>query len=146
MNEKMETKGMMNPSQPTMGMMVAPTFMQRLCQLLNQRVNVFLNCEGCTAPLTGTLRAVGQDYLELQSGTQTNAQVSIVPLWNVCAVTVAGAMDQICPAPTPFPGVVSPVMGEMPGCPMPGCMPGDPMGGFMPGSPFMGMDVKKEEK
>ncbi|AQS59867.1 hypothetical protein [Desulforamulus ferrireducens] len=141
MNEKMGVQGMSHHTMPTM---VAPNFMQRLCQLLGQRVNVYLNCEGCTAPLTGTLHAVGQDYLELTNGTQTNAQVTIVPLWNVCAVNVAGSMDQICPAPTNPPGSITGGMGGMtPGCPKPG---GDcPPMGFMPGSPFMGMDAKKEE-
>ncbi|SHK80771.1 hypothetical protein [Desulforamulus aeronauticus] len=146
MSEQMETMGMMNPNHPSG--MVAPTFLQRLCQLLRQRVNVYLNCQGCTAPLTGTLHAVGQDYLELHNGTEANGQVTVVPLWNVCAVNVAGTMDQICPAPTPYPGTVSPGMGEMPGCPKPGCpkQGGNTMGGYMPGNPYFGMDVKKDEE
>lgn len=138
MSEKVES--MCVPPTPTPPPMVAPTFMQRLCQLLGQRVNVYLNCEGATAPVTGTLNAVGQDYLELTNGTNNNAQVNIVPLWNVCAVNVAGSMDQICPPPTTPPGGTNPCMPGMGGS----CPP--PMGGFMPGGPFMGMDVKEEEK
>lgn len=168
MNDQVEAKGgMMHPSTPHMPTMVAPTFVQRLCQLLHQRVNVSLNCEGATAPVAGTLHAVGQDYLELMNGTTANAQITIIPLWNVCAVQVAGAMDTVCPPPVAPPGTpqypVSPGMGMGPGM-MPGCPPGMPgqcppsmghpgmMGpGMGPGMMGPGMmmdvkDVKEEEK
>ncbi|SHF34331.1 hypothetical protein [Desulforamulus putei] len=164
MSEQVEAKGGM--MQPTMPTMVAPTFMQRLCDLLHQRITVSLNCPGA-APVAGMLHAVGQDYIELHNGTSANTQATIIPLWNVCAVQVAGAMDQICPPPQPYPGMpqypVSPGMGMgpgmMPGCPKPGdCPPpGWPISpgmgmGPMPGGPMMppGMmevkDVKEEEK
>lgn len=157
MTDNLEAKGAMMPNHH-MPMPVAPTFMQRLCQLLNQRVNVFLNCPGATAPLTGTLRAVGQDYLELTNGTNAQTQVTLVPLWNICSVNVAGAMNEVCPPPTTtspiqtqppgcggsgsMPGC-HPGMGPGMGCGMPGMMPGMP--GMMPGMPGF-MDVKEEEE
>jgi len=157
MSEQVESKGMMPPQMPMP--MVARTFMQRMCELIGMQVSVFLNFGNATAPLTGMLHAVGQDYLELHSGTNSNIQASIIPMWSIGLVTVAGAMQNICPPPTGCP--TSPAMGGgmMPGCPMPGgecppgvMMPGMGPGGMMPGmGPGMGMpgmmdvkDVKKE--
>lgn len=144
---------MMPPQPPHMPPMVAPTFMQRLCDLLHKPVNVMLNCAGATTPVAGTLHAVGQDYLELVTGAGANARVTIVPLWNVCAVMAAGAMDDICPPPQPP---------HYPECPMPGpggnCPPpmAPPPGMMGPGGGMMGpgmnggipgfMDVKEEKK
>lgn len=178
MSEQFEAKASMVPptTPPKMPIMLAPTFMQRLCQLLHKRITVSLNCPGVT-PVTGMLHAVGQDYIELHTGTTATTQATIIPLWNVCAVQVAGAMDQICPPPQAPPGqAVSPVAGFGPGMygpgmygpgMMPGCPPGMPgecppsgwptspgMGmGPMTGGPMMppGMmmdvkDVKEEEK
>lgn len=153
MSDKVEAKGGMGmmPGNPHMPMMTAPTFMQRLCQLLHQPVSVFLNGE-MQAPVTGTLHAVGQDYLELHNGTNTNTQVTLIPLWSVLAVNATGAMGDVCPPPTGYP--TSPIMGG-PGPGMGGCMPNMPDcpmpgmgGGMMPGmGGGMGMmDVKKEDK
>lgn len=146
MSEQIETKGsMMPPSPPHMPNMVAPTFMQRLCQLLHRQVTVVLATTG-SAPLTGTLHAVGQDYLELVTGTNNNNQVMIVPLWNVGVVMAAGAMNDICPPIQPPPCTTSPGMGGG-GCPMPGgeCPPPMTPPGMWGGMPGM-MDVKDTKK
>ncbi|GAB6180124.1 hypothetical protein JCM14036_14430 [Desulfotomaculum defluvii] len=158
MADNLVAKGNMMPDHH-MPMPVAPTFMQRLCQLLHQRVTVFLNCEEATAPLVGTLHAVGQDYIELTNGTPTQTQATIIPLWNICSVNATGAMNDVCPPPQ-YP--VSPGHDMMPGCPPPGpgygCPPGMAPGtgggipGIMPGIPGMTpgmpgfMDVKKDEE
>ncbi|ABO50965.1 hypothetical protein Dred_2455 [Desulforamulus reducens MI-1] len=145
--------------------MVAPTFIQRLCQLLHMRVTVFLNCEEATAPLTGTLHAVGQDYIELVNGPTNQTQATIIPLWNICTINVAGAMNDVCPPPQPYPYQpqypVSPGQDMMPGCPMPGPgpMPGcpkpgaghdctsmQPPGWAAPAPGFMDVKKEKEEK
>lgn len=139
MSDQVEAKGGMMPHMPSM---VAPTFVQRLCQLLHQRVNVSLNCEGAMAPVAGMLHAVGQDYLELMNGTTANAQVTIIPLCNVCAVQVAGAMDTVCPPPVAPPCKpqypVSPGMGMGPGMMPPGY--------GMPPFADLGVQDVKEEK
>ncbi|AEG59466.1 hypothetical protein [Desulforamulus ruminis] len=150
MSNQMEVKGG-KMSSPHHGM-VAPTFMQRLCELMNRNVSVFLNCCQGSAPVTGTLNAVGQDYIELVTGTTAQSNVTIVPMWMICAVTATGAMNDICPAPQPFqPSFpVSPGM-DMPGCPMDECKPGMGMGPYMGYGPmggYMGhmgtMDAKKD--
>ncbi|AEF94690.1 hypothetical protein Desca_1846 [Desulfotomaculum nigrificans CO-1-SRB] len=160
MSDQVEVKGGMGmmPGHEHMPMMMVPTLMQRLAQLLHRPISVFLKGEQ-EAPVTGTLHAVGQDYLELHNGTNNNTQVTIIPLWSVLAVTATGAMGDVCPPPTGYP--TAPIMGPgpgMPGCPMPG-MPECPMPGMtggmtggMPGMPGMpGMspmsvkDAKKEE-
>ncbi|CCO09123.1 hypothetical protein [Desulforamulus hydrothermalis] len=153
MSEEMEAKGSMMPPK------VAPTFLQRLCDLLHQRVTVSLTCPNAS-PVAGTLHAVGQDYIELHNGSGSNTQATIIPIYNICAVQVAGAKDQICPPPQPYPGQpqypVSPGMGMGPGM-MPGCPPTGPCppGGWSspPGmgmGPMPGMmevkDVKEEAK
>lgn len=111
--------------------MIAPTFMQRLCDLLHQQVTVNLTCPGAL-PVAGMLHAVGQDYIEIHRGAPTQLTVTIIPLWNICSVVVAGAMDVVCPPPQPYPYPVSPGTGFMPGCPMPGDCPPP---GFQPGFP-----------
>lgn len=167
MSEQIEAKGgIMHPSQPQMPSMVAPTFSQRMCELLHKPVTVVL-ANGGTAPLTGTLHAVGQDYLELMNSANNKNQVMIVPLWNVGLVMAAGAMNDICPtvSPTVCPPTVSPGCPVMPGgdvCPPmmgPGMMGPGMMGPGMKGPGMMGpggmmggmpgmMDIKdvKEEK
>lgn len=140
MSENIEAKCPMPPAIPSM---TAPTLMQRLCELKHQKVNVYLNCEEVTAPVTGMLHAVGQDYIEVHNGNQNHTQSTIIPMMNICAVNVAGAMDNICPPPQ-YP--VSPGQDQMP-CMPPGGGMGPGMGGgmgpgmgggYMPGCPMPG--------
>ena len=100
MSNQMEVKGC-KMSSPQQGM-VAPSFVQRLCELMKKNVMVYLNCCQGSAPVTGTLNAVGQNYIELLNGSTTQSTVTLVPMCMICAVMVAGAMNDICPAPQPY--------------------------------------------